>query len=254
MRFCTAVKPAGGSGGGEKKIKEFVVDRTGMLGYARPPIEAFAETATGPEVPKETPSPLTKDLQSLIRMRGPVTLYEFMAQALNHSVHGYYQHKEEKIGSEGDFVTSPEISQLFGEMVGVWCFSAWDALGRPPRLRLLEMGPGKGTLIKDILRVSEQFPAFRAAAEVHLVELSNSMRKLQRDALGATPVHTEGGGAQSDAAASEDRVYDDALYETAGGVRVTWHSFLKQVPDGDGVPLVAVGALSLHLHMSVAVL
>ncbi len=214
------------------KFVAFKVDRTGLLGHA----DISGSDDSRPICEKEEPSPLTKDLTSLIKMRGPITLHNFMAQALNHSVHGYYQHKLEKIGTGGDFITAPEISQLFGEMVGVWIFSVWDALGKPKKLRLVEMGPGKGTLMRDILKVSKQFPEFQSALSVHMVELSQSMRRLQHDKLVGE------GTASTPSPTSPDKVlFDDEQHITRGGTPVTWHSFLRQVPDEEQTPLVAVG-------------
>jgi hypothetical protein len=97
---------------------------------------------------KEPMSPLARDLRSYIKMRGPITIHDYMAQALNHSAFGYYQYKSEKIGTQGDFITSPEISQLFGECVAVWCVSVWKSLGSPKAIKIVELGPGKGTLAK----------------------------------------------------------------------------------------------------------
>lgn len=205
-----------------------------MLGNGR--LDEDDSLSTGDIVDKEDPSPLTKDLQSYIKLRGPITIHDYMAQSLNHVPHGYYQHKLEKIGSAGDFITAPEVSQLFGEMVGVWCLSVWEALGRPAKVQLVEMGPGKGTLMVDILRVVERFPAFKSSLSVHMVELSQSMRRLQCDALiGADATKT------SALSGEEPIINDNERRECASGVPVHWHSFLQQVAAEDGVPLLAVG-------------
>jgi hypothetical protein len=112
---------------------------------------------------KEEPTDLAKDLFSYIKLKVPITVHDYMAQAANHSLYGYYQHKLEKIGTGGDFITAPEISQLFGEMVGIWCVSVWMALGKPEKMNLVEMGPGKGTLMQDVLKVAKRFPSFKAS-------------------------------------------------------------------------------------------
>jgi SAM-dependent MidA family methyltransferase len=74
--------------------------------------------------------------------------YYVTMKALHHEKYGYYQQKKEKIGAGGDFITSPEISQLFGEMVGIWCLATWENMGRPDAINLVELGPGNGTLMK----------------------------------------------------------------------------------------------------------
>ncbi len=87
---------------------------------------------------------------------------------------------------QGDFVTSPELVSIFGELIGVWCVSTWVKLGRPPKIQLIELGPGRGTLMKDILSAAERFPDFRKAISVHMVENSGRMRELQRETLCVT--------------------------------------------------------------------
>ena len=106
-------------------------------------------------------------------MRGPITLLEFMSQSTNNLEHGYYHSSKDKIGGDGDFITSPEISQLFGEMITIWCVSCWEELGRPSKINLVELGPGKGTLMKDILRTSKRFADFQSSIDVHMVLLQN---------------------------------------------------------------------------------
>jgi len=224
----------GASGRAQKASTEFSVDRSGLLGGAAGLSDGDLELAVATVANnkhKEKLSPLGKDLLTLIKLRGPITLHDYMAQAANHALHGYYQHSSgEKIGAAGDFVTAPEISQLFGEMIGIWCLSTWHSLGEPVEINLVELGPGKGTLMKDILRVASRFPKFKTAVNVHLVELSETMRALQREALScAVDVSpTEGGKAQ-------------AATMNAQGVRVSWHHMLQQVPEKAGVPSLVIG-------------
>ena len=118
---------------------------------------------------KEILTPLARELQSYIKLKGPLTLHEFITQASNNKTHGYYQNETDKIGSTGDFVTSPEISQLFGEMISLWCVSVWELMGCPKEVNLVELGPGNGTLMADILRTGSRFPVFKKALRVHLV-------------------------------------------------------------------------------------
>src|SRR6218665_103583 len=87
-------------------------------------------------------------------------------------------------GREGDFITSPEISQMFGEMIAIWCADLWAQAGKPPKVMLAELGPGRGTLMADILRTARNWPDFQAALNVHLVETSPQLRKAQGAALG----------------------------------------------------------------------
>ncbi len=104
---------------------------------------------------------------------GPIPLAEFMA--LNNAA--YYAGRD-PFGRGGDFVTAPEVSQIFGEIVGLWCVDAWERLGRPAEVRLIELGPGRGVLMADALRAARLEPAFRP--EIHLVETSPALRALQR--------------------------------------------------------------------------
>jgi NADH dehydrogenase [ubiquinone] 1 alpha subcomplex assembly factor 7 len=121
-------------------------------------------------------------LAKRIAQHGPMTVADFMAEALGHPEHGYYM-KQEPFGVEGDFITAPEISQMFGELIGLWCVDVWDRLGRPAPFNLVEIGPGRGTLIVDALRAASVVPDFRRAAQLQLVETSPRLREIQRDAL-----------------------------------------------------------------------
>ncbi len=106
-----------------------------------------------------------------------------MVDALGHPVWGYYATRD-PLGRAGDFITAPEISQVFGELIGAWCASVWAAMGQPDPVDLIELGPGRGTLLADALRAVKQIaPAFHAALQVHLVETSRALRRKQADAL-----------------------------------------------------------------------
>ena len=124
--------------------------------------------------PDEESAPLAPLLRDLIRREGPMPLSRFMSLALHHPLHGYYAGTDrlrEQIGRGGDFVTAPEISQTFGELLLVWCVDAWRRLGSPPRVRLVELGPRRGTLMRDMLKAARAFPDFEAALAVHMVEV-----------------------------------------------------------------------------------
>jgi SAM-dependent MidA family methyltransferase len=105
-------------------------------------------------------------------------------------------------GPDGDFITAPEISQIFGELVGIWCVAAFQALEAPRQFNLVELGPGRGTLMSDILRATGVMPGFREAAKIHLIETSPTLRKLQAEKL-----HAE----------------------------VTWHESIEGIPDGPSI-------------------
>ena len=116
---------------------------------------------------------------------GPIGVADYMATALGHPRYGYYRSRD-PLGARGDFVTAPEISQMFGELLGLWCAATWQALGRPAPVLLVELGPGRGTLIADGLRaVARTVPAFSAALTLHLVETSPVLRARQRRTLAA---------------------------------------------------------------------
>ena len=192
---------------------------------------------------KEAMSVLGEDLQTYIGVRGPISVYDYMLQCSNHFVHGYYQTSLSKIGAQGDFVTAPEMSQLFGEMVGMWCLSQWMSLGKPERISLVEMGPGKGTLMQDILNVAIKFPRFHAALHVHMVELSDSMRSVQRAALGCPePAPKTVKSNLKQTANAEEILQDGATpLQSRDGVPVSWHYALQQVPEDKEVPILAIG-------------
>jgi len=123
-------------------------------------------------------------IKDVIRAEGPMPLDRYMALCLGHPKLGYYMSRD-PLGAAGDFTTSPEISQIFGELIGIWCMAAWDAIGAPSPFLLVELGPGRGTLMDDVLRTTRRMPEFKAAVQVHMVETSPVLRKLQEDKLGA---------------------------------------------------------------------
>jgi len=117
-------------------------------------------------------------LMAQIREHGPITVAEFMQAAAE----AYYG-KGDVFGADGDFITSPEISQVFGELVGLWCAVVWQKMGQPKPVRLIECGPGRGTLMADALRAAGRIPNFPNSTSIHLVEKSAALQKIQEHAL-----------------------------------------------------------------------
>lgn len=128
-------------------------------------------------------TPLEQRIRDRIAADGPIPVSQYMSMALGDPDFGYYVTRD-PLGAAGDFITAPEISQIFGELIGLWCAIAWEQSGAPERAVLVELGPGRGTLMADALRAAEMSPPFAAAIELHLVETSPKLRDSQRAALG----------------------------------------------------------------------
>ncbi|WP_117193686.1 class I SAM-dependent methyltransferase [Rhizobium terrae] len=147
-------------------------------------------------------TPLAEKIKTLIRMNGPISVTDYFALCLADPEYGYYKTRE-PFGRHGDFITAPEISQLFGEMVGVFMVHAWQRHGSPASVRLVEIGPGRGTMMADMLRVIKRIaPPLFDGLHVHLVETSERLRGVQRVTL-----------------------------ETFS-TKVSWHDGFEDVPDG----------------------
>ena len=128
-------------------------------------------------------TPLDTKIRDRIKADGPLAVSEFMEIALGDPNHGYYRTRD-PLGKAGDFITSPEISQVFGEIVGLWCAVTWQNTGAAKNIHLVELGPGRGTLMADILRTTQNvMPAFTEAIDVHLVETGKVLRQQQQEAL-----------------------------------------------------------------------
>ena len=151
-------------------------------------------------------SALKQILKESIAHDGPMALDTFMAVCLSHSRHGYYMTRD-PFGVKGDFVTAPEISQMFGELLGLWAAETWMMLGAPEKIRLIELGPGRGTLMADALRAARISNEFSSALEVHLVETSPVLREVQERTLAQV------------------------------NVPVSWHKSLDDVPEGPAIIL-----------------
>lgn len=123
-------------------------------------------------------SSVADHLRRLIETNGPVTIADYMAIALGHPEHGYYM-RQDPFGAGGDFITAPEVSQMFGELIGLWLAAQWYAQGKPERFILAEVGPGRGTLMADALRAAGRVPGFLDGASVHFIEMSPVLKAAQ---------------------------------------------------------------------------
>jgi SAM-dependent MidA family methyltransferase len=150
-------------------------------------------------------SPLEAELKRLIALSGPMPVWRYMELCLTHPRYGYYVSRD-PLGREGDFTTSPEVSQMFGELLGLWAASAWRMMDSPPELRLIEFGPGRGTMMADALRALRVLPPLYQALSIHLVEINPVLRAKQRETLSAVR-------------------------------NITWHDHLDEIPPGPSVIL-----------------
>jgi NADH dehydrogenase [ubiquinone] 1 alpha subcomplex assembly factor 7 len=133
-------------------------------------------------------SPLTTKIIDIIRRDGPLPVSAFMAMALLDDQYGYYTTRD-PFGAAGDFITAPEISQMFGELIGLWAAVMWQSMGSPDRVVLAEVGPGRGTLMADMLRAAAMVPPFAAAIAPWLIEASPTLRRKQAEALSGHDIH-----------------------------------------------------------------
>jgi len=126
--------------------------------------------------------PLEAEIRRRIMAGGPMPVAEYMALCLSDPEYGYYTTRD-PLGSRGDFITAPEVSQMFGEMIGLWMAALWKQMGAPENLRIVELGPGRGTMLKDALRAAKVLPGFREAIVIHLVEISPALEAQQQHTL-----------------------------------------------------------------------
>jgi NADH dehydrogenase [ubiquinone] 1 alpha subcomplex assembly factor 7 len=131
---------------------------------------------------KQQMSGMFGHLKERISQSGALTIADYMFECLANPEYGYYVHNE-PFGASGDFVTAPEVSQVFGELLGLWAVHQWHAMGKPKSFNLIELGPGRGTLMSDALRAAGGLPEFIAGLNVHLVETSQRLRSFQKQAL-----------------------------------------------------------------------
>jgi NADH dehydrogenase [ubiquinone] 1 alpha subcomplex assembly factor 7 len=152
----------------------------------------------------DTMTPLELDIRRRIAAAGPMPVGEYMALCLADPQHGYYITRD-PLGAHGDFTTAPEVSQMFGELIGLWMVNVWQQIGSPESVRIVELGPGRGTMMNDAMRAAKLVPDFIKAAALHLVEISPPLQAIQRQTL--------------------------AGLETAA----SWHPSLTEVPAGPAI-------------------
>ncbi|OWZ23838.1 hypothetical protein PHMEG_0001200 [Phytophthora megakarya] len=170
----------------------------------------------------------------MIEVKGPLTVAEFMTRALSHPDHGYYM-KKDVFGSQGDFTTAPEISQMFGELIAVWCVATWQQMGMPEHIKVVEMGPGRGSLMSDFLRAAKSFPPFYNAIEIHMVDVSPAMQKIQQETLKCEPV--------------EDKTApENTMQLPDNGPTVRWHADFANVPHGPSLMIAQELFDALPVH------
>ncbi|MCF6321595.1 MAG: SAM-dependent methyltransferase, partial [Rhizobiaceae bacterium] len=127
---------------------------------------------------------LKQKIKQIIAATGPLTIAEYMHLCHADPEHGYYA-STNPVGKKGDFITAPEISQMFGELIAVWCMQTWQNIGSPNPVQIAELGPGRGTLMHDFLRAAKSNPQFSKAIKIKLVETSPSLTKEQKTTLAA---------------------------------------------------------------------
>lgn len=127
-------------------------------------------------------SPIEKKLRALVEEHGPISVSEFIEACLYDPEYGYYITRP-AIGAEADFITAPEISQIFGELLGIWAITTWKQMGKPIPFDLIELGPGRGTLMADLLRAARSDEDFTKAVRVHLLESNYELVGQQRKKL-----------------------------------------------------------------------
>jgi NADH dehydrogenase [ubiquinone] 1 alpha subcomplex assembly factor 7 len=165
-------------------------------------------------------TPLAEKLVRHIRVAGPIPIADYMAVCLADPEYGYYMRRE-AFGGAGDFITAPEVSQIFGELIGIWSVAVWEMMGSPKRFILAELGPGRGTLMADLLRTAKIKPAFVKAADIHLLEISPRLIDIQKQSLLPT------------------------------GMAIHWHARLNDIPAGPAIIIANEFFDALPIHQFV---
>ncbi|KAL2636320.1 hypothetical protein R1flu_007799 [Riccia fluitans] len=224
--LCTDTDTHGAKPGPSIEEPTLTIDRSGLYQQG-----VHSHTKPG----REFTSAMSKHLDAIIRFRGgPISVAEYMEEVLTNPTAGFYMNRD-VFGVEGDFVTSPEISQMFGELIGVWSTCLWHQMGQPSQVALIELGPGRGTLMADLIRGTSKFDEFSRAVSLHLVECSPALRKLQAEKLQCVPC---------------DKNPEQKRSKISGSA-VNWYMDLSEVPRGDRLPLIIIAhefydALPVH--------
>lgn len=190
-------------------------------------LRSFRTSAKQFSGPEKNPcdANLAQQLAQVIKTNGPISIAAYMRQCLTNPTQGYYTQRD-PFGRDGDFVTSPEISQMFGELVGIWCVAEWMAMQEPKEVNLIELGPGKGTLLSDLLRAASKFPKFvKTIHEIHLLEASDKLREVQRAKICD----------QISFDRSNDQIWSA---KSSYGPRVFWHADIATIPQDLSRPFV----------------
>jgi NADH dehydrogenase [ubiquinone] 1 alpha subcomplex assembly factor 7 len=164
-------------------------------------------------------SPLLSEIKRLIKSSGPMPVWRYMELCLMHPTLGYYVSRD-PLGREGDFTTAPEVSQMFGELLGLWTASVWKSMGSPATFHLVELGPGRGTMMADALRALRVVPPLHQILSVHLVEINPVLREKQRATL-------------------------------IGARNINWHDTIDEVPEGPAIILANEYFDVLPIHQAV---
>jgi NADH dehydrogenase [ubiquinone] 1 alpha subcomplex assembly factor 7 len=165
-------------------------------------------------------SPLEAEIRRLIAIAGPMPLADYMRLCLTHPRYGYYVTRD-PIGAAGDFITAPEISQMFGELIGLWMVAVWQQMGAPENVRIVELGPGRGTLMIDALRAAKTVRSFYTAIVLHMVEISPKLQAVQQQRL-------------------------EGL-----GEPVLWHPALTDIPGGPAIIIANEFVDALPVHQAI---
>ncbi|KAI8936797.1 hypothetical protein NX059_006040 [Plenodomus lindquistii] len=210
----------------------------------------WSSTSTPAASEREWSTPLAKTLAEAITTTGPISVAAYMRQCLTHPEGGYYTRQttsgQDQFGTKGDFVTSPEISQIFGELVGIWLYAEWLAQGRKDKVQIIEVGPGRGTLMDDVLRTISSLKGFAKSIEtIYLVEASPYLQKQQGKLLSGT----------EDLQKSEIGLTAPCKY--IPGCKIEWCEDIRLIPKEEtSTPFILAheffDALPIHVFQNVA--
>lgn len=193
------------------------------------------KTGNNQNQPESAVALLPDALRTQMKALGPMTVADYMRRVLTNPAAGYYMNKD-VFGSRGDYITSPEINQIFGELISIWCLVEWQKVGSPSPVQLIELGPGRGTMLQDVLRVLTRFDIHRSLS-VHLVEVSPFLANAQANRLCYK---------QSESSNSSDKFYLHG--ETVSGVPIFWYRCLEDVPKEFSVVLAHEFFDALPIH------